>query len=162
MYYFHIQEILPLYLHFSNLYKARDYDCVNRFFSKLTPPEEIARELEEIYDGLNNKNTEEKISNILLKLGFSYSLKGTKLMNDCILYSITEDEDNIKKIYNEIAIRKGENSYTIKSDINTAIRNMWRFSDRDKVRKILRMGQCDRPSSKGIISMVKYHLTLPL
>ena len=137
---------------------AREYKCVTRFFSKLTPAEEIARELEDMVDELSNKSTEEKISNILFKLGFSYSLKGTKLINDCILYSITEDEDNVKEIYSEIAKKKKVNTYTVKSDINTAIRNMWRFSDRNKVRKILRIGEADRPSSKGIISMIKYYI----
>ena len=96
----------------------------------------------------------------MFKIGFTYSLKGTKLINNCILYSIVEDEDNIKKIYSEIARRKGENVHTVKSDINTAIKNMWRFSDRTKTRKILRLGENDIPSTKSIISMVKYYVNI--
>lgn len=137
---------------------AREYNCIDRFISKITPAEEIARELEEIADEVTNKNTQDKIINILFKLGFTYSLKGTKLINDCILYSIVENEDNIKKIYTEIARQRGENIHTIKSDINTAVRNMWRFTDKNKTRKILRIGESDKPSNKGVISMVKYYI----
>lgn len=137
---------------------AREYKCVNRFFSKLTPAAEIARELDDIVEEISNKNTGDKITDILFKLGFAYSLKGTRFINDCILYSIVEDEDNIKNIYKEIAKKKGENIHTIKSDINTAINNMWNSTDKTKARKILRIGDCDKPSSKGVISMVKYYV----
>ncbi len=137
---------------------AQKYKCVDRFFTKLTPAEEISRELEGMVEQISNKNTGDKIIDILFKLGFTYSLKGTRFINDCILYSILEDEDNIKNIYQEIAKQKGENIHTIKSDINTAIKNMWKYTDRNKARRILRLGECDRPSSKGVISMVKYYV----
>lgn len=137
---------------------AREYKCVDRFFSKLTPAEEISRELEGMVEQISNKNTGDKIIDILFKLGFTYSLKGTRFINDCILYSIVEDEDNIKNIYVEIAKRKGENMHTIKSDINTAINNMWKYTDRAKTRKILRLGEYDKPSCKDVISMIKYYV----
>ena len=137
---------------------AREYKCVDRFFSKLTPAEEIARELEEMVEQISKKNTGDKIIDILFKLGFTYSLKGTRFINDCILYSIVEDEDNIKNIYAEIAKKKGENMHTIKSDINTAINNMWKYTDRTKTRRILRLGEYDKPSCKDVISMVKYYV----
>lgn len=137
---------------------AREYKCVDRFFSKLTPAEEIARELEGMVEQISNKNTGDKIIDILFKLGFTYSLKGTRFINDCILYSIVEDEDNIKNIYAEISKKKGENMHTIKSDINTAINNMWKYTDRAKTRKILRLGEYDKPSCKDVISMVKYYV----
>ena len=137
---------------------ARGYKCVDRFFSKLTPAEEIARELEGMVEQISNKNTGDKIMDILFKLGFTYSLKGTRFINDCILYSIVENEDNIKNIYAEIAKKKGENMHTIKSDINTAINNMWKCTDRTKTRRILRLGEYDKPSCKDVISMVKYYV----
>ncbi len=137
---------------------AREYKCIDKFYSKLTPPTEISRYLQEIADEISNKSVENRISNILLKLGFSYSLKGTRLIKECILYSVIKNEDNIKSIYSKIARNKKENIYTIKSDINTAINNMWRFTDRDKARKILRLGESDRPSSKVIVSMIKYYI----
>lgn len=136
----------------------RKFACVERLFSKLTPAEEIVKELEKKVDELSIKKTKDEIFDILFKLGFAYSLKGTKLMNDCILYSIIEDEDNVKKIYAEIAQRRGQNINTIKSDIDTAIKNMWRFTDRINTRRILRIGDHDKPSCKGIISMVKYYM----
>ena len=137
---------------------AREYKCIDRFFSKLTPAEEIARELEGMVEQISNKNTGDKIMDILFKLGFTYSLKGTRFINDCILYSIVENEDNIKNIYAEIAKKKGENMHTIKSDINTAINNMWKCTDRTKTRRILRLGEYDKPSCKDVISMVKYYV----
>ena len=137
---------------------AVKYKCVDRFFSKLTPVEEITRELERMVEEISNKNTEEKIIDILFRLGFAYSLKGTKLINDCILYSIIKKEDNVKNIYNEIAKAKGENMNTIKSDINTAINNMWKYTNKERTRRILRLGECDKPSSKNVIAMVKYYV----
>ena len=58
-----------------------------------------------------------------------------------------------------MAKRKGENIHTIKSDINTAINNMWKYTDRTKARRILRLGDYDKPSSKSVISMVKYYVS---
>mgnify|MGYP000609686756 FL=1 len=138
--------------------QAVEYKCVDRYFSKLTPVEEISIVLEKMVEEVSKKNTKAKIFDILLNLGFTYSLQGTKFMNECILYSIVEDEDNIKKVYEEIARRKGKNVHTIKSDINTAIKSMWRYGDKAKTRKILRLGDMDKPSSKGIISMIKYYV----
>lgn len=137
---------------------AREYKCVDRFFSKLTPAEEISRVLDGMVEQISKKNTGDKIIDILFKLGFTYSLKGTRFINDCILYSIVEDEDNIKNIYAEIAKKKGENMNTIKSDINTAINNMWKYTDRAKTRRILRLGEYEKPSCKDVISMVKYYV----
>lgn len=137
---------------------ARNYKCVNGFYSKITPVEEISRALENMHDEVTNKNTEDKVVEKLFELGFAYSLKGTRLINDCILYSIVKNEDNIKNIYLELAKQRGENVHTIKSDINTAINNMWRFTDRKNTRRILRIGEADKPSSKCIISMVKYYV----
>ena len=141
------------------LEKARDFKCVDRFFSKMTPAEEISRQLQEISEGISNKNIGKQISEILFSMGFTYSLKGTRLINACILYSIVEDEDNVNNIYIKVAEEKGQNVHTIKSDINTAISSMWRYTDKKKTRKILRLGDWDKPSSKGIISMVKYYIT---
>ena len=134
------------------------YKCINKFFSKNTPGIEISRELEELDEQISNKNIADKIINILFKLGFDYSLKGTKFISESILYSILTDIDNIKIIYEEIAKEKGVNVHTIKSDINTAIENMWRFTDKNKTRKILRIGEYDKPSCKGIVTMIKYYI----
>lgn len=125
----------------------------------MTPAEEISRQLQEISEGISNKNIGKQISEILFSMGFTYSLKGTRLINACILYSIVEDEDNVNNIYIKVAEEKGQNVHTIKSDINTAVSSMWRYTDKKKTRKILRLGDWDKPSSKGIISMVKYYIT---
>lgn len=138
---------------------SREFKCVERFYSKLTPLEQISRELENLVDTFENKSTGDKVSDILFKLGFSYSLKGTRLISECIVYSITENEDKINRVYTAIAKRKKENINTIKADINTAVNNMWRYSDdRNKVRRILRLGSIENPSSKRVITMVKYYI----
>ena len=48
--------------------------------------------------------------------------------------------------------------YTIKSDINTAIKKMWKYTDKTRTRKILRLGETEKPSNKSVISMVKYYI----
>lgn len=143
-------------LHYISL--AREYKCVDKFFTKRTPAEEIARYLEEINNSLSSENTKDKIIDILFRLGFTYSLKGTKIIYDCIYYSITQNEDKVYKLYEYISKKYGDNTHTVKSCVNTAIKNMWRSTDRNKVRKILRLGECDEPSSKDVISMVKYYV----
>lgn len=136
---------------------ARKYSCVCRFYSKAIPYSELARVLKEIEEEQSNKSTQNKVSDILSKIGFTYTLKGTRFISDCVLYSIEYDIDNIKKIYEAIARNKGCNKYTFKADINTAVNTMWRDTDREKARKILRIGEKDKPSSKTVIEMVKYY-----
>ena len=136
---------------------ARKYDCVYRFYNKIMPSEEIGRVLEELEDEISNKTTRNKVSDVLSKLGFAYTLKGTRLINDCILYSIEYNIDDLKTLYEDVAKRDGYNSFTVKANINTAINTMWRFTDREKTRKILRIGEKDKPSSKTVIEMVKYY-----
>lgn len=137
---------------------ARGYECVERFFTKNTPAEEISRQLEDVTHSILNENTKDRIIEILFRLGFTYSLKGTKIIYDCIYYSITHNEDKVYKLYEYIARKYGDNTHTVKSCVNTAIKSMWRSTDRSKTRKILRLGECDEPSSKDVISMVKYHV----
>ena len=137
---------------------ARKYSCVDKFYYKTTPAEQISKELEEVSNNLYHDNTENRIIEILLKLGFAYTLRGTRFLNDCILYSVVNNEDKINNIYEEIAKSTSENVNTIKSNINTAISNMCKFTDKVKTRKILRLGEHEKPSAKIIISMVKYYI----
>ena len=53
------------------LEKARDFKCVDRFVSKMTPAEEISRQLQEISEGISNKNIGKQISEILFSMGFT-------------------------------------------------------------------------------------------
>ena len=111
---------------------ARNYKCVDRFFSKITPPEEISRELDEISEKISNEKLSKKIREILLQIGFDYTLKGTRYLSDCISYAVLNNEETDSKIYSEVSKEKGENMYTIKSNINTAIVNMWKFCNKEK------------------------------
>lgn len=134
------------------------YKCISNFFSKFTPPEQLKLELERIADENSNEKIENRVRNMLNSLGFSYALKGTRLINECIIYAIENNEENINNVYEKIAEKNHENVFTLKSDINTAIKNMWRYADKSKTKKILRLSDYDKPSTKGIISMAKYYV----
>ena len=138
--------------------EVRNYSCVKGFFSKITPAQEIARNIEEMSKEIKQNYIKERISNMLVNLGFSYYLKGTRFIADCINYSITKNEDTIDNLYYFVSKRNGENIKTIKSDINTAVNNMWRSTDKEKTRKFLRIGECDKPCTKDVISMIKYYI----
>lgn len=137
---------------------AREYDFILKFISKLTPYEEVSRQLQTIEDEKTNKGLENKVTDILFKLGFAYSLKGTRLIKECILYSVQENNENINFLYDKVAKNRGCNPLTLKSDINTAVNYMWKYTDREKTRKILRIGEKDKPSTRTVITMVKYYI----
>ena len=139
--------------------KAREYKFVDRYYSKLVPPEQIVKDIRESFEEISCKSAGEKANKILFELGFKYHLKGTRLINECIVHSVIRNESNVKNIYKYIAFCEGQNPYTIKSDINKAIKIMWKNSDnKEKIRKILRLGDYEEPSAKGIISMAKYYI----
>ncbi len=137
---------------------VKNYECVTMFISKFTPTQEVGRRIQLIANEKSNKKIENKVSDILMKLGFSYAMKGTRLISDCIIYSIKQNTENINDIYKYIEEQKKCNIYTIKSDIYTAINAMWKYTDKEKTRKILRLGECDKPSAKLVISMTKYYI----
>ena len=98
------------------------YSFICKYLSELMPYEEISRILQELNDKLTNRNIENKVMDILFKLGFTYSLKGTKLINDCIVYSIIDNIDNIKILYEKVSQNNGCNTYTLKSDITQLLK----------------------------------------
>lgn len=102
--------------------------------------------------------TKQRILEILLKIGFSCTLSGTKLLASCILYSINENEECLKKLFKKVSEDTGKNTSTIKSNISTTIDRMWQYGDTNKIRKILRLGEYEKPSIKLIIIMVKYYM----
>ena len=85
-------------------------------------------------------------------------MKGTRLIKECILYSVQENNENINYLYDKVAKNRGCNPLTLKSDINTAVNYMWKYTDREKTRKILRIGEKDKPSTRTVITMVKYYI----
>ena len=90
------KEFLYLDERGNTLLKNR-YRCIERFVSKITPNKEISRQLEELADEITNKN---------------------------IVYSIINNEDNMKNIYSSIVNMREENIHTVKAGINTATSNM--------------------------------------
>ena len=53
---------------------------------------------------------------------------------------------------------KGKKPYTIKADIQGAVNKMWKNCDKEKIRKFLRLGECEKPSPKIVVSMVKHYI----
>lgn len=64
----------------------------------------------------------------------------------------------MKKIYQRIAIIKGKKAYTIKADVQVAVHKMWKYANKEKVRKFLRLGDYEEPSAKNVVTMVKYYV----
>ena len=138
--------------------KVRGYESVVNFFSKTQPCEAVGVEVQRIAREISFKYKEDKIYDILFKLGFQPSQKGTEFIKDCIEISIKEHEENLKKIYQRIAIIKGKKAYTIKADVQVAIHKMWKYANKEKVRKFLRLGDYEEPSAKNVVTMVKYYV----
>ena len=138
--------------------KALKYKCVERYYSKTTPAEQIVRDIEESTEEISNKTTEKKVYDLLFDLGFKYYLRGTRLFNECIVYSITNHEHNIDKIIKQLADEKNENAYTIRSDINNAINSMWDDADKKATRERLQLRRYDKPGARDIAAMITYHI----
>ena len=138
--------------------KVRGYESVVNFFSKTQPCEAVGVEVQRIAREISFKYKEDKIYDILFKLGFQPSQKGTEFIKDCIEISIKEHEENLKKIYQRIAIIKGKKAYTIKADVQVAVHKMWKYANEEKVRKFLRLGDYEEPSAKNVVTMVKYYV----
>lgn len=102
--------------------------------------------------------TKQRILEILLKIGFSCALDGTKLLASCVFYSINENEECLKKLFEKVSQDTGKNTATIKSNIRTTVDRMWQYGDTNRIRKILRLEEYEKPSIKLIIIMVKYYM----
>lgn len=142
----------------SYIAKVRGFKSVQGFFNKIQPCEEIGLEIQRIAKDIESEEMNKKIYNVLLKMGFRTEYKGTLFIKKCIEISTKEQEENLKIIYEQIALREGKTPFTIKADVQSAVNKMWRYANKEKVRKFLRLGDCDKPSPKTVVSMVKYYI----
>ena len=60
-------------------------------------------------------------------------------------------------LYDKVAIGKKQSSTSIKGDINRAVKEMWKYANHEKVRRLLRLGDTEIASPKNVIPMVKYY-----
>lgn len=142
----------------SYISRVRGFKSVERFFNKLQPCEEVGLEVQKIAQEIANKQLEKRIYEILFKMGFRVEQKGTKFIKECIEISTKENIENLQLIYEKMASIKGKKAFTIKADIQGSVNKMWKYANREKVRKILRLGEYDKPSPKCVVSMVKYYI----
>lgn len=140
--------------------RVKGFKSVERFFNKIQPCEEIGLEIQRIAKDIENEELAKKIYDLLLKMGFRAEHKGTQFIKECIEMSTKEKQENLKKIYEKIASIEGKTPFTIKADIQLAVNKMWRYANREKVRKFLRLGESDKPSPKIVVSMVRYYVEM--
>lgn len=137
-----------------------NFSCVERFFNKTQQYEEVGLEIQRIAKLLEEKNTENRIYDILTnKIGFASHHIGTKFLKECVEYSIKNNEDKLNVLYDKVAVGKIQSSSSIKGDINRAVKEMWKYSNHEKVRKFLRLGENEIASPKNVIPIVKYYVS---
>lgn len=136
-----------------------DFSCVERFFNKNQQYEEVGMEIKRIAKMFEEKNIENKIYDILTnKIGFASHHIGTKFLKECVEYSIKNNEDKLNVLYDKVAIGKKQSSTSIKGDVNRAVKEMWKYANHEKVRRLLRLGDTEIASPKNVIPMVKYYV----
>ena len=139
--------------------KAVKYDSVIRFLQKCqTSVEDVSLEIKNMATYAENRNLNDEVLDKLVRMGFQTKCKGTKLLRDCIVFSINDNKENMNEVYKIIACIRKESELTIKSNIRVAVNKMWRNANQEYVRKYLRLGETDKPSSKDVAMMVKYYV----
>lgn len=135
-----------------------NFSCVEKFLSKTQQYETVGIEVQRIAKELQEKKVGRKIYDILCKIGFAPQHIGTGFLKECIEYSIQNDEENLNIMYEKVSIGKKQSSYSIKADIQRAVNKMWKYANKERVRKLLRLGDDEKPSPKNIVPMVKYYI----
>lgn len=139
--------------------KILGYKCVRAFYNKLTPYETIGAEIQRIAKEIDGKLLTRKIYDVIYKIGFAPSHKGTDFLEECVEVAIEENEENLNVMYDKVAKGKKQTSNTVKADVQRAVKKMWKYADRDKVIKILRLGEGEIPSPKNVVPMIKFYVT---
>lgn len=134
------------------------YKCVVGFFQKGTMcDEQLGLEVQKIAKEIGNDIIEEKVTDILFRVGFKSSYIGTNLLRDAVVISIKKNEEKLNVLYEIVGRKNDKRPHTIKGDIQGAIDSMWKHCNREKVRKYFRLGENENPSQKDIISIIKYY-----
>lgn len=139
--------------------QAIKFSNVVKFLSKAQATiNDVSLALKNIAIEMNTRNLNDEVLDRLIKMGFSTKSKGTRLLRDCIVFSINSKNDNMQEIYKRISYNKQQSEFTVKANIKVAVDCMWRNANKPKIRKYLRIGDEDKPSSKDITTMVKYYI----
>jgi len=137
--------------------QAIRYENVVKFLDKgRTSIEDVSLEIKNLAEDIGKKSLDDMVLDRLLKLGFQTKFKGTYLLKDCIVFSLTSRKENMEDVYKAVGYIKNESAHTIKSNVKSSIDAMWKNANKDLVRRYLRLGEKERPSSKNVTSMMKY------
>lgn len=134
------------------------FSCVDRFIHKLSHHEEVGLEVQRIAKSLQDKMIGNKVYDTLCKIGFAPAHLGTRFLKECIEIAIQDNEENLNVLYDKVSMGKKQSSYSVKADVQRAVNNMWKYANKEKVRKLLRLGQDEKPSPKNVVPMVKYYV----
>jgi len=139
--------------------QAIRYENVVKFLDKgRTSIEDVSLEIKNLAEDIGKKSLDDIVLDRLLKLGFQTKFKGTYLLKDCIVFSLTSRKENMEDVYKAVGYIKNESAHTIKSNVKSSIDAMWKNANKDLVRRYLRLGEKERPSSKNVTSMMKYYI----
>lgn len=139
--------------------QAIRYENVVKFLDKgRTSIEDVSLEIKNLAEDIGKKSLDDMVLDRLLKLGFQTKFKGTYLLKDCIVFSLTSRKENMEDVYEAVGYIKNESAHTIKSNVKSSIDAMWKNANKDLVRRYLRLGEKERPSSKNVTSMMKYYI----
>jgi len=139
--------------------QAIRYENVVKFLDKgRTSIEDVSLEIKNLAEDIGKKSLDDMVLDRLLKLGFQTKFKGTYLLKDCIVFSLTSRKENMEDVYKAVGYIKNESAHTIKSNVKSSIDAMWKNANKDLVRRYLRLGEKERPSSKNVTSMMKYYI----
>jgi len=139
--------------------QAIRYENVVKFLDKgRTSIEDVSLEIKNLAEDIGKKSLDDMVLDRLLKLGFQTKFKGTYLLKDCIVFSLTSRKENMEDVYKAVGYIKNESAHTIKSNVKSSIDAMWKNANKVLVRRYLRLGEKERPSSKNVTSMMKYYI----
>lgn len=138
--------------------KLIDFSCVERFFNKAQACEEVGMEIKRIAKEIEAKDVGDRIFKMLCYIGFKPSDKGTKFLKECIEISVKYNEDKLNVMYEKVSKGKIQSANSIKSGIQRAVDKMWKYANKEKVRKFLRLGENEDPSPKNIVPILKYRI----
>lgn len=138
--------------------EIRGFSCIECFFNKTQHCEEVGVAIQRIAKSIHDRDVGNKVYDTLCKIGFAPAHIGTKFLKECIEVAIEYNEENLNTMYEKVSIGKKQSSYTVKADVQRAVNKMWKYANKEKVRKILRLADDEKPSPKNIVPMVIYYV----
>jgi len=146
----------------SYIAKAKNYNCVISYMTKVLCFEEIGLRMQQIARNIGRKSINQKILEYLLELGFSTSNQGTMYLRDCIRIFLLkrQEECKVKELFKIVADKNDIPTYKVKNNIHTSTRTTWKLGDRDYIINKLKLGATEEISPKKVITMAQYYIDI--